>query len=127
MIWLNLLKIIVDFWFQSSIIMIIEKGDALNFKEEISMKKFNYVMRMINEATILKGESYHVLCVEDEDERYILKADWNNSDGVPTLYILYDNVRGDGYIYYEVREINRQEIFHLLEVWNEIASSFGEE
>ena len=107
--------------------MIIEKGDALNFKEEISMKKFNYVMRMINEATILKGESYHVLCVEDEDERYILKADWNNRDGVPTLYILYDNVRGDGYIYYEVREINRQEIFHLLEVWDKIEKTFGEE
>ena len=91
------------------------------------MEKFNYVMRMINEATILKGESYHVLCVEDENERYIMKADWNNSDGTPTLYILYDNVRGDGYIYYEVREINRQEIFHLLKVWNEIVSRFEEE
>ena len=27
--WLNLLKIIVDFYFQSSIILSIEKGDAL--------------------------------------------------------------------------------------------------
>ena len=91
------------------------------------MENFEMVIRMINEATILKGESYHVLCVEDEHERYILKADWNNSDCAPTLYILYDNVRGDGYIYYEVREINRREIFHLLEVWQKIASTFGEE
>ena len=91
------------------------------------MKKFNYVIRMIEEATILKGESYHALCVEDEYERFILKADWNNSAGAPTLYILYDNVHGDGYIYYEVREINWQEIVHLLEIWTKIEESFVEE
>ena len=101
--------------------------DDVILRGGFTMEKFNYVIRMVNEATILKGESYHVLCVEDEHERYILKADWNNSDCTPTLYILYDNVHGDGYIYYEVSKISRQEIFHLLEIWDGIASSFGEE
>ena len=108
--------------------MSIEKGDALNFKEEISMKfteKFEVVLKMVMEATVLHDKSLNAMCIEDEYERYILTANWY--DGAPTLYITYDNVHGDGCIYYEVGEINRQEIVRLLEVWQEIEESFGEE
>ena len=86
---------------------------------------FEFIMRMVMEATVLKKRSYSVLRAEDEYERYILKANWYEDK--PTLYIIYDNVYGDRYIYYEVKEINRTEIFHLLEVWNEIVSRFEEE
>ena len=89
------------------------------------MENFEAVLNMAMEATVLHEKSLNVLCVEDDYERYILKGDWYK--GAPTLYITYDNVHGDSYIYYEVKQVNRQEIVHLLEIWQEIASSFGEE
>ena len=91
------------------------------------MEEFELVIKMVMEATVLQEKSLNVLCAEDEYERYILKADWDRVDNKPTLYITYDNVHGDGYIYYEVSKISRQEIVRLLEIWDGIASSFGEE
>ena len=88
-------------------------------------KKFELVLKMIMEATVLHEKSLNVLCVEDEYERYILKADW--CDGAPTVYITYDNVHGDRCIYHEVSEISRQEIVRLLEIWDKIEKTFGEE
>ena len=87
------------------------------------MKNFDYVIMMVMQANILHEKSYNVLCVEDEYERYILTADWY--EGAPVLYISYDNVQGDEYIYYEAKEVNKQEIISLLDVWNDVASSFG--
>ena len=86
------------------------------------MDNFELVLKMAMEATVLHEKSLNVLCVEDDYERYILKGDWYN--GAPTLYITYDNVHGDGCIYYEVNRVNRQEIVRLLEVWQEIEDSF---
>ena len=89
------------------------------------MEDFELVIKMAMEATVLHEKSLNALCVEDEYERYVLTADW--CDGAPTVYITYDNVHGDRYIYEEVKEVNRTELVRLLEVWQEIASSFGEE
>ena len=88
-------------------------------------KDFELVLKMVMEATVLHEKSFNALCCEDEYERYILTADW--CEDKPTLYIVHDNVHGDRYIYHEVKEINRTEIVRLLDVWQEIASSFGEE
>lgn len=88
-------------------------------------EKFELVIKMVMEATVLHEKSLNVLCIEDEHERYTLIADWYK--GAATLYITYDNIHGDAYIYYEVKEVSRTEIVRLLEVWDDIASSFGEE
>ena len=93
-----------------------------NFKEN-----FELIIRMVSEATVLKERSFNALCVEDDYERYILTADWCKIDNKPTLYITYDNVHGDRYIYYEVSEISRTEIVRLLDVWQEIEDRVGEE
>ena len=89
------------------------------------LNDFELVIKMAMEATVLHEKSLNTLCVEDEYERFILKGDWYQ--GKPTLYISYDNVRGDAYIYYEVEEVSRQEIVRLLEVWGEIEERFEEE
>ena len=86
------------------------------------MENFELVLKMAMEATVLHEKSLNSLCLSDEYERYILKGDW--CEGKPTLYITYDNVHGDWKIYYEVREISRQEIVRLLDVWQEIEDSF---
>ena len=88
-------------------------------------ENFEIVLKMVMEASVLQEKSFHALCVEDAYERYTLTADWYK--GAPTLYITYDNVHGERYIYDEVKEVNRTEIVRLLDVWQEIASSFGEE
>ena len=89
------------------------------------MENFENVLKMVMEASVLHEKSLNVLCVEDRYERYTVMADWY--EGAPTVYITYDNVHGDAYIYYEVEEISRQEIVRLLEVWQEIEEMFGEE
>ena len=86
------------------------------------MNNFELVIKMAMESTVLHEKSFHALCVEDDYERYILTADWYK--GSPTLYITYDNVHGDRYIYYEVKEVNRAEIVRILDVWQEIEKSF---
>ena len=91
------------------------------------MNDFEFIIKMVMEATVLKERSYSVLRAEDEYERYLLTADWCKYDNEPTLYIAYDNVRGDRYIHYQVKEVNRTEIDRLLEVWQAIEDSFGEE
>ena len=83
---------------------------------------FEFVIKMVMEASVLHEKSLNAMCIEDDYERYLLTADWCN--GSPTLYITYDNVHGDRCIYYEVRGISRQEIVHLLEVWEDIVSRF---
>ena len=88
-------------------------------------EKFELILKMVMEATVLHEKSLNVLCAEDEYDRYILEADW--SDGAPTVYITYDNVHGDRCIYHEVSKISRQEIVRLLEVWDDIEEMFGEE
>ena len=91
------------------------------------MEDFELIIKMVSEASVLHEKSFNAMCVEDAYERYILTADWDSVGGKPTIYISYDNVHGDAYIYDEVKEVNRQEIVRLLDVWQEIASSFGEE
>ena len=91
------------------------------------MEEFELVIKMVMEATVLHEKSFNALCVSDEYERYILKADWDRVDNKPTLYITYDNVHGDWNIYHEVSKISRQEIVRLLEIWDDIASSFEED
>ena len=88
-------------------------------------KNFELVLKMVMEATVLHEKSFNVLCVEDEYERYTLMADW--CEGAPTVYITYDNVHGDRYLYEEVKAVNRTEIVRILDMWQEIESSFGKE
>ena len=93
------------------------------------MKKFTedfeLILKMVMEATVLHEKSLNALCIEDDFDRYILTADWYK--GAPTLYITYDNVQGEWYVYDEVEKISRQEIVRLLEVWSKIEKMFGEE
>ena len=91
------------------------------------MENFELVIKMVSEASVLKERSFNAMCIEDVYERYILTADWSKVNNAPTLYISYDNIHGDRYIYYEVSKVNRTEIVRLLDVWQELASSFGEE
>lgn len=124
--WLNLLKITVDLFFQSSIIMSIEKGDALkycNFRRDYIMNDFKFVMEMIEEACKSHSSSYHVLCVEDGFGRYLMRAEWLN--GAPSLCIMYDDVSGRLEVYHEVLDVSdTQAIKDLLVIWQEIVESF---
>ena len=126
MMWLNLLKITVDLFFQSSIIMSIEKGDALkycNFRRDYIMNDFEFVMMMINEACKSHSSSYHVLNVDDGYGRYLMRAEWLN--GAPSLCIMYDDVSGRLEVYHEVLDVSdTQAIKDLLVIWQEIVESF---
>ena len=88
-------------------------------------KDFELVLKMVMEATVLHEKSFNALVLSDEYERYVLTADW--CDGAPTVYIMYDNVHGDRYLYEEVKEVSRTEIVRILSVWDKIEEMFGEE
>ena len=90
------------------------------------MNNFDFVMMMIEETCKSHSTSYHVLCVEDNYGRYLMRAEWVN--GAPSLCIMYDDVNGNAEIYKEVTNVSdTQTLKDLLGVWDDIASSFGEE
>ena len=89
------------------------------------LENFEMVIKMVSEATVLKEKSLNRLCVGDEYDRYILTADY--VQGRPTLYIVHDNINNGYNICYEVKEISKIEIVHLLDEWQEIVSMFEEE
>ena len=92
------------------------------------MENFDYVLMMVDEACKSHSTSYHVLCVEDEHERYIMRAEWVNGAPSPSLYIMYEDVNGGLEVYHEVSDISdTQSIKDLLEVWDDIEEMFGEE
>ena len=90
------------------------------------LENFEMVIKMVSEATVLKEKSLNRLCVGDEYDRYTLTADW--CEGRPTLYIVHVHENnGHRDICYEVKEISKIEIVHLLDEWQEIVSMFEEE
>lgn len=85
---------------------------------------FDYITRMVEEASSTHGESTHVLCAQDEYARYIMRADW--LDGAPVVYITYDDVNSPTQIYSEVLDTsNTQALNALIAKWQEIGKSFA--
>ena len=90
------------------------------------MDNFEFVMMMVNEAIILKEESYHCLCVDDGYCRYLMRAEWAN--GAPSICIMYDDVNGGFEVYREVTDISDTDaIKALVSEWQEIEDSFKED
>ena len=87
------------------------------------MNDFNYVRMMIEEACKSHSSSYHVLSVDDDYCRYIMRCEFVN--GAPSLCIMYDDVNGGLEVYREVTNISdTQAINDLLAEWQEIVESF---
>ena len=83
----------------------------------------DFIMMMIEEACRSHSSSYHVLSVDDDYCRYIMRCEFVN--GAPSLCIMYDDVNSGMEVYKEVTDISdTQAINDLIEVWNEIEESF---
>ena len=87
------------------------------------MNNFDFVMLMINETCKSHSSSYHVLCVQDDYARYILRADW--FEGAPVVCIMYDDVNRGMEVYSEVLDVtDTKAIEALIAEWQEIEESF---
>ena len=85
---------------------------------------FDYIMRMVEEASSTHGESTHVLCAQDEYARYIMRADW--LDGAPAVNITYDDVNSPMQIHSEVLDTSNTQVLNaLITEWLEIEKSFA--
>ena len=90
------------------------------------MNDFEFVMEMIEEACRSHSSSYHVLSVDDDFGRYIMRAEFVN--GAPSLCITYDDVNGGFEVYREVSNISDTDaIKALIAEWQEIEESFKED
>ena len=109
--------------------MSIEKGDAFkycNFRRDYIMNDFEFVMLMVDEACKSHSSSYHVLSVDDDYGRYIMRCEFVN--GAPSLCIMYDDVNRPLEIYKEVLDVNdTKAIEALIAEWHEIEKSFKED
>ena len=86
----------------------------------------DFIKDIIEESKRTHQASMQILCVQDDYARYILRADW--FEGVPVVYIAYDDVNRPLEVYKEVIDVNdTQAIKDLIAEWQEIESSFGEE
>ena len=87
------------------------------------MNNFDFVMMMIEETCKSHSTSYHVLCVEDNYGRYLMRAEWVN--GAPVVCIMYDDVNRSMEVYREVLDVNDiNAINALIAEWQEIEKSF---
>ena len=90
------------------------------------MNDFEFVMLMVDEACKSHSSSYHVLCVDDDYCRYIMRCEFVN--GAPVVCIMYDDVNRPLEVYREVLDVTDTDAIEaLIAEWQEIESSFGEE
>ena len=83
----------------------------------------DFIKDIIEESRRTHQASMQILCIEDGYARYTLRADW--LEGVPVVYITYDDVNRPLEIYKEVLDVNdTQAIQDLIAEWQEIESSF---
>ena len=86
------------------------------------MNDLEFVMLMVNEACKSHSSSYHVMCVEDEHERYIMCAEW--VDGAPSICIMHEDANRVE-VYLEVSDISDTDaIKELISEWHEIEEIF---
>lgn len=83
----------------------------------------DFIADIIEESRRTHQASMHILCVQDDYARYILRADW--LEGVPVVCIMYDDVNSGMEVYREVSDISDTDaIKALIAEWQEIEKSF---